>query len=90
MLGVVVEYYRKIATADKRLSSTLGPRAATGIRDAGYILPRISVPRNTVNSKDRVPLYYSVDDDPASLEAEGFSFERRIGGSLVYTTPRKR
>jgi hypothetical protein len=37
-----------------------------------------------------VPLYYSVDDDPASLEAEGFSFERRIGGSLVYTTPRKR
>ena len=74
----------------KRLSSTLGPRAATGIRDAGYVLPRISVPRNTVNSKDRVPLSYSVDDDPASLEAEGFSFERRIGGSLGYTTPRKR
>jgi hypothetical protein len=58
--------------------------------NAGFELPRISVPRNRVNSEDRVPLSYSVDDDPASLEAEGFSFERRIGGSLVYTTPRKR
>src|SRR5215207_1475831 len=33
----------------KRLSSTLGPRAVTGMRDAGFELPRISVPRTPVN-----------------------------------------
>jgi hypothetical protein len=34
----------------KRLASTLGPRAATGMRDAGYELPRISVLRRSLNS----------------------------------------
>src|SRR5215203_6041680 len=34
----------------KRLSSTLGPRAATGMRDAGYELPRIPVLRRSLNS----------------------------------------
>ena len=33
----------------KRLSSTLGPRAATCMRDAGYELPRIPIPRTRVN-----------------------------------------
>src|SRR5215213_10937383 len=33
----------------KRLSSTLGPRAATGMRDAGYELGRILIPRTWVN-----------------------------------------
>src|SRR5215208_2195511 len=37
----------------KRLSSTLGPRAVTGMRDAGYELPRIPVPRNPVNMRAR-------------------------------------
>jgi hypothetical protein len=60
------------------------------MQNAGFELPRIPVPRTSVNSEDRVPLSYSVNDDLASLEAEGFSFERRIGGSLGYTTPRKR
>jgi hypothetical protein len=60
------------------------------MQNAGFELPRIPVPRTSVNSEDRVPLSYSVNDALASLEAEGFSFERRIGGSLGYTTPRKR
>jgi hypothetical protein len=33
----------------KRLASPLASRAATGMRDAGYELPRISVPRTSVN-----------------------------------------
>jgi hypothetical protein len=34
----------------KRLASTLGPRTATGMRDAGYELRRISVLRRSLNS----------------------------------------
>jgi hypothetical protein len=37
----------------KRLSSTLGPRAATGMRDAGFELRRISVPRSWVNKAQK-------------------------------------
>src|ERR671912_2808700 len=39
----------------KRLSSTLGPRAVTGMRDAGYELPRIPVPRTRVNRAENKP-----------------------------------
>ena len=35
--------------ARKHHSSTLGPRAVTGMRDAGYELPRIRIPRAWVN-----------------------------------------
>jgi hypothetical protein len=40
----------------KRLSSTLGPRAATGMRDAGYELPRIPVLRTSVNKGKKIPV----------------------------------
>jgi hypothetical protein len=40
----------------KCLSSTLGPRAATGMRDAGFELPRISVLRTSLNKGKKIPV----------------------------------
>jgi hypothetical protein len=37
----------------KRLSSTLGSLAATGMRDAGFELPRIPVLRTSMNSDEK-------------------------------------
>jgi hypothetical protein len=40
----------------KCLSSTLGPRAATGMRNAGFELRRISVLRTSLNKGKKMPV----------------------------------
>jgi hypothetical protein len=40
----------------KCLSSTLGPRAATGMRNAGFELRRISVLRTSLNKGKKIPV----------------------------------
>ena len=51
----------------KCLSSTLGPRAVTGMRDAGYELPRIPVPRTPVNKGKKEEGPRTLDSDTLPL-----------------------
>ena len=53
----------------ERLSSTLGPRAATGMRDAGYELPRIPVLRLYEKSSE-------ADQPPQHEATHGSIYER--------------